>query len=640
MCGIAGIVARGTTLDVERQRRNVSAMLAAMTHRGPDDEALVVDQERCILGFRRLSIIDVEGGRQPIASEDRRVLAIANGEIYNHRELRDRLAGKHTFASHSDCEVLPHLYEEYGTAFVEHLNGMYGIALWDAGERRLVLVRDRLGVKPLYYHVTPSAVIFASELKGLFAHPDVPVRFDWQHALEFTYRRWIGFPGQRPTSWFKDIEYLPAGHMVTVARDGDIAERAYWALPREIDDRPRTEEQWVAGYKELLDDAVRLQLAADVEVGLFLSGGIDSVAIAHLARHHGQFHTFSIASPGTFLTGDVQNAADAAAAIGHPHHEGLMDDGFELTVDSWRELLRVLEQPLATIEQLYKYRLHRFARVVRPRLKVILLGQGSDEFNGGYGYFWLARNASPDAPRDWATFKSSVRRSQMRSMATFGDPQLLKIIEMFNEPILKADYVASFGNQEYEQDYWHYYLDMQRHMLQRFNLWHEDRTASANSIENRVPFLDHRLCEYTARMPEAARPSLLWDKSILRRALGSELPDRFTQRPKVPFVTMLKSMRAIEPLWNLLQANDCAFLDAAIDDSSDAKHIFDRDALRASVKTMRDRTEVDWIMMVLSLCFMERVMREPRSVPTSTIPAPPVLEGAAREARFATWSQA
>ena len=189
MCGIAGVVSRGGTLDVEHQRRNVGRMLTAMTHRGPDDETIAVADERCIFGFRRLSIIDVEGGRQPIRSEDGRVLVIANGEVYNHHELRERLGGRHTLASHSDCEVLPHLYEEHGTSFVDHLNGMYGIALWDSAERKLLLVRDRLGVKPLYYYATKDAVIFASELKGLFAHPDVPVRFDWPHALELRHAR-------------------------------------------------------------------------------------------------------------------------------------------------------------------------------------------------------------------------------------------------------------------------------------------------------------------------------------------------------------------------------------------------------------------------------------------------------------------
>jgi asparagine synthase (glutamine-hydrolysing) len=638
MCGIAGVVARGGTLDVEEQRRNVARMLSAMTHRGPDDESIAVADERCILGFRRLSIIDVEGGRQPITSEDGRVLVIANGEIYNHRELRERLASAHTLASHSDCEVLPHLYEQHKDRFVDHLNGMYAIALWDRAERKLLLVRDRLGVKPLYYHATKDAVIFASELKGLFAHPDVPVRFDWPHALEFMHRRWVSIPNQQPTSWFEGVSYLPAGHLLAVQADGTLRDREYWTLPTDIDETPRTEQQWVDGYKDLLGDAVRLQLAADVEVGLFLSGGIDSVAIAHLARNHGQFHTFSIAAPGTFQSGDLEAAADAAAALGHPHHEGLMEDGYDLTVDSWRQLLRVLEQPLATVEQLYKYRLHQLARATRPNLKVILLGQGSDEFNGGYSYFWLARNAPADAPRDWATFKSSVQRSQLKSLATSGRPQLSRLLDMFHAPVLRRDYVASFGVRD-ERDYWSYYLDMQRHHLQRYNLWHEDRTASANSIENRVPFLDHRLCEYTARMPEGLRPALLWDKAILRRGFAAELPERFTKRPKVPFVLMVKSLRAIQPVWDLLHANDLEIVDAALDESPQAKEIFDRDALRASITNMRDRSEVDWFLMVLSMCFMERAMRDAASVPASAIPAPPLLQGEAREAQFARWRQ-
>ena len=637
MCGIAGIVARGGTLDVERQRAHVRAMLSAIAHRGPDDETITDDQQRVVLGFCRLSIVDVAGGRQPVASEDQRVLAIANGEVYNHRDLRAALGSEHVFRSASDCEVIPHLYEEHGLDFVDHLNGMYGIALWDTAERRLVLVRDRLGVKPLYYHVTPDALIFCSELKGLFAHPDVPIRFDWPHALEFLHRRWIGTPHGRPTPWFQGIEYLPAGHVVTVASDGQIGERAYWALPREVESEPRSEAQWVDGYRELLHDAVRLQLAADVEVGLFLSGGIDSVAIAHLARHHADFHTFSIASPGTYETGDLTAAADAAATLGVQHHEALMDDGFEMTIDGWRELVRIVEQPLCTIEQLYKYRLHRFAKSVRPDLKVILLGQGSDEMNGGYGYFWLARNAPPDAPRDWPTFITSVRRSQLRAMATYGNPSLLKLVEMFAEPLLSREYVASFGDQRFEDDPWIYYLDMQRHMLQRYNLWHEDRTAAANSIENRVPFLDHRIAEYTARIPPSQREALLWDKAILRRAFAGQLAERYTARPKVPFVLMTKSPRAIAPVWDLLRANDYAIVEAALDDSTEAKHIFDRDALRNSARSIRDRTEVDWIMMLLSMCFIERVMREARQ--PAVIPAPPVLEPAAREATFARWRE-
>ncbi len=614
-------------------------MLDAMVHRGPDDESLVDDQQRVVLGFRRLSIVDVEGGRQPLVSENERILAIANGEIYNHRELRDRLAGNHTFRSHSDCEVIPHLYEEHGLGFVEHLNGMYGIAVWDASARRLVLVRDRLGVKPLYYRVTKDALIFSSELKGLFAHPDVPVRFDWQHGLEFMHRRWVGFPNQRPESWFKGITYLPAGHLLTVSSDGEVADKAYWALPRDLETRPRTETQWIEGYRELLDDSVRLQLVADVEVGLFLSGGIDSVAIAQLARNHGDFHTFSIASPGTYETGDLQAAADAAAHLGVQHHEALMEDGFELTIDTWCEMLRILEQPLCNIEQFYKFRLHRFAKAVRPDLKVILLGQGSDEFNGGYGNFWLARTAAAGATRDWPTFMASVRHSQQRAMATYGNPLLLKLTEMFEEPVLQRDYLASFGNQAYEPDPWFYYLDMQRQMLQRYNLWHEDRTAAANSIENRVPFLDHRLVEYAVRIPPEARAALYWDKAILRRGFATELPERFVARPKVPFVLMAKSARSIGAVWDLLRKDDYAIIDAALDASPEAAAIFDRDALRTSARTLRDKTDVDWLMILLSMCFMERTMRERRPIQPSPIPAPGVLEASERDRLFARWAE-
>ena len=564
MCGIAGYVhLDGRPLTRGHDDLMLVGMGDAMGHRGPDDTQLMLWQNVGFV-FKRLSIVDVEGGRQPIETADGRISAMVNGEIYNHREIRATLAERHVFRTRSDSEVIPHLYLERDLALFESANGMFAVALLDREKRRLLLGRDRAGVKPLFYWVSDDRklLVFASELKALFAHREVPRAFDWHAA----FADWLvpdTLPRELP-SGFCGIKRVPAASVLDVSLiDGSSRLETYWRLPDRDQGSPvRPASFYVDRYRDLLADSVRLRLMSDVPYGVFLSGGIDSAVVTALAARAGPFPTFSVLSKSTVGSGDTEAAREVAAGLGLPNHQVLFDEQeMGVTPDDWRRILWSCEMFPLTPEQLFKYYLHAFAKQRYPGLKVILLGQGSDEFNGGYVSVDLGRKDAW-APGDWSSVDT-----RLQSMDTVRAVRLAGQSDDFAglvlSGILDRSCLRGAPGQDGKRSTWDLYTGRWRQNLD-YHLWHEDRTAAAHGIESRVPFLDFRILEFLATIPEHHHAELFVDKRILRRAAAGLLPARIVERRKGNFFYGRQQHHASDMMYSILASNNGELIDQAI----------------------------------------------------------------------------
>ena len=362
-------------------------MCATMRHRGPDDEGLYADAQSGVsLGIRRLAVIDVAGGHQPLCNEDRTVWVVCNGEIYNHRRLReDLLARGHRFATGSDAEVLVHLYEEYGEALVHALEGMFGFALWDASRRRLLLARDRFGEKPLFWHERDGELTFASELTALLAVEPSPAELEPAAIDAFFVFAYVPGPG----TIVRGVRQLRPGHLLSWSRaDPQPRERPWWSPPASESPRQDSLQAAAAEARELFAQSVRTRLIADVPVGVFLSGGADSTLVAAVAARESskRLQTFTIGYD-TGAVDETERARQVAAQLHSEHHEVTLTQ--EDVAQRAPSLLASLDQPLADRALVPLHALSEFAR---PRVTVALGGEGSDELFGGYPrYRWLAR---------------------------------------------------------------------------------------------------------------------------------------------------------------------------------------------------------------------------------------------------------
>ena len=380
MCGIAGFA--GWPLGAEEAGRTVRAMCDAIVHRGPDDSGYFIAPE-VALGMRRLSIIDVAGGQQPIGNEDGSVQVVFNGEIYNHHELRrDLVARGHRFRTRSDTETIVHLYEEIGDDFVGRLRGMFAIALWDARAQRLVLARDRVGIKPLSYWVTPDGIAFCSELRSLLALDRFPRRLDDRGIAAFLSLGYV----PDPLTAFAGVAKLSPGHSLTWSAERGTAVRRYWTPT--VGETPVVDEaSTVERLRELLADAVASHLEAEVPLGAFLSGGLDSSTVVALMARGAAIepHTFSIGFDDVAFN-EAPHARRVAEAIG-THHTDLV---LRPDVDRWLDgIVGIFDEPFADSSALPTYLVSWLAR---QHVTVSLSGDGGDELFGGYTRYL-------DAPR-------------------------------------------------------------------------------------------------------------------------------------------------------------------------------------------------------------------------------------------------
>ena len=551
MCGICGVRGRVEESDLRQ-------MTQAMAHRGPDDVGYHLTNE-VGLGVRRLSIIDVLGGHQPITNEDGSVVVVFNGEIYNHRDLRSRLENEgHRFTTRSDTEVLVHLYEEYSDAAVHLLQGMFAFALWDAKRRRLLLARDRLGIKPLYYTEVKGLFLFASEVKALLEHPDVNASPDLEALDLYLSFRYV--PG--PNTLFRGIKKLPPGHLLTV-EDGRVAVKRYWELVLG-DYQPGVNlDVAVEEFGRLFHETVQRHLISDVPIGMLLSGGLDSSAVAAtMAAEQGRpIVTFTVGFdlPGTH--NELAEARVVAQHLGTDHHElVLTPDAAELLPG----LVRSLDEPVADPAVLPTYLICKFARQTVP---VVLTGEGGDELLGGYPrYTWFARaqrlqrllprwlregvllplgQVAPLSARyktaldnllaerddvsrhlHWIAGLDPALKSELLS------PALRNAIRPNGSEAVLAPYL---GNAASTTEVVHRLMALDMHTwLVDDVLTKMDKMSMAVSVEARVPFLDHGLVEFVASVPLAVKLKH-GAKTLLKHAAAPLLPPSTIRRRKHAF---------------------------------------------------------------------------------------------------------
>jgi asparagine synthase (glutamine-hydrolysing) len=550
MCGIAGICGRG-------DRHAIEAMTATMTHRGPDDEGFHVEDD-VALGIRRLSIIDVAGGRQPITNEDGSLVVVMNGEIYNYRELKRRLERSgHRFRSGADTEVLPHLYEEYGDEAVHLLRGMFTFALWDRPRRRLLIARDRLGIKPCFYAEPKGSLVFASEAKALLCHPDIQPELDVE-ALDL-YLTFGYVPG--PESLFRGIRKLSPGHLL-IHENGRTRLQQYWA-PVIADTEPET-RMADAGeeFQHLFEEAVRLHMVSDVPVGALLSGGLDSSAVvsAMAGSQSAPVHTFTVGFDSPDMIDERREARLVADHFAADHHEVVVatDVAALLPKIVWH-----LDEPIADPAALPTFLICQHARKTVP---VVLTGEGSDEILAGYPrypWFLTAARLQRSVP--------AIVRKHAQALAAFaplgdryqkvatdlladGDEVARHLSWIGIDPVVKNDVLTpqfreSIGGAPRSKVAAHLgngkradgdllsrllKLDMQTWLVDDV-LAKMDRMSMAASVEARVPFLDHRLVEYATGLPNTLKVRGGEGKQVLRHAMRKLLPPATLDRRKHAF---------------------------------------------------------------------------------------------------------
>jgi asparagine synthase (glutamine-hydrolysing) len=536
-------------------------MCERMVHRGPDSEGLMVSSGAA-LGMRRLAIIDLVTGEQPTFNEDKSVAVILNGEIYNYRELRQDLEKLgHSFRSQSDTEVLPHLYEEYGDEVVQHLNGMFAFALWDARRRRLLLARDRFGEKPLYWGVFDNTLLFASEPKVLLAHPAVKSSLNLQALRQYLSFDYV----PAPLTIYEGINKLPAAHTLTI-EDGRIDTRSYWCLSYETKQPPPSETEAAERLRELLADSVRMRLVSDVPLGVLLSGGVDSSTVAALAVRASSeaVKTFSISFAESSFDESFYARA-VAKFLGTDHHEERLSAN--LAANLVGEIGSWMDEPFSDPSLVPTYLLSRFTR---KHVTVALGGDGGDELFAGYpmyrGHRW-AENYSkiPQSLRtgviepligllpvktknlsfDYKAtrFITGTKYDRVaRHHIWFGSfnpaeqdmlltPEVLRNSDgdIYREARLMLDECDSADVVEQMQS-----LDTRLYLAEDI-LTKVDRASMAVSLEVRAPFLDPRVAEFAASLPANYKLRGRRTKYILKRAIKDLLPPFVTRRGKKGF---------------------------------------------------------------------------------------------------------
>jgi asparagine synthase (glutamine-hydrolysing) len=561
MCGICGVweygAARGNV-----ERALIERMRDEMTHRGPDDAGeLFFDEGRGGLGFRRLSIIDLsEAGHQPMHGCTDQVWLVFNGEIYNHASLREGLIERgHVYASRTDSETILHLYEERGLDFVHDIEGDYAIAIWDATREQLTIVRDRIGVKPLYFYHKMGRFIFASEIKAILQHPAVTADVDCESL--YHYLTFLTTPA--PRTLFRDIQKIPAGHMLVVSRDGTIKIKQYWdALPPAEMNVGVSDEEHKSEILRLLRDSIRKRMMADVPFGVFLSGGVDSSAnVALMSEQMSRpVETFTVGFRDEEYLNELDSARRIARDFKTNHHEVIISES-EMT-KFLPDLIFHQDEPIADPVCVPLYYVSKLAR--DSGTIVVQVGEGADEIFSGYeNYvrhlriyekFWqhaervpkavrraasavtrpaleatgrkraaieLIRRLGADEPLFWGgvvvydeTFKQRVLSERMRER--MNGRSSLEVVNSYLNHIEEARPNSDFLSRMT-------YLELKLR-LPELLLMRVDKITMATSVEARVPFLDHHLVEYAMAIPRSLKVEGRSGKHILKRALEEILP--------------------------------------------------------------------------------------------------------------------
>jgi asparagine synthase (glutamine-hydrolysing) len=571
MCGICGVWEYGAS-EGRVDTSLIARMRDEMTHRGPDDSGeLIFDEGRGGFGFRRLSIIDLSAaGHQPMRGCNDRTWLVFNGEIYNHAHLRAGLEERgHIYGSRTDSETILHLYEERGLDFVDDIEGDYAIALWDANKQQLVLVRDRIGVKPLYFYYKDGRFIFASEIKAILKHPAVTP--DINEKSLYHYLTFLTTPA--PNTLFRDIQKLPAGHMLTLSRDGSLNVKQYWdALPpKHIE--PCSDEEHQAEVLRLLRDSIRKRMMSDVPFGVFLSGGVDSSAnVALMSEQMSRpVETFTVGFSDAEYLNELESARRIAKDFQTNHHEVVISE--KEMQEFLPDLIYHQDEPIADPVCVPLYYVSKLAR--DSGTIVVQVGEGADEIFSGYDNyvrhlriyenFWrhaealplalrravstvsrpaleatgrkrmeieLMRRLGANEPLFWGgvvvydeTFKPRVLSKKLRER--LNGLSSLEVVDSYLKRVERERPASDFLSRMT-------YLELKLR-LPELLLMRVDKITMATSVEARVPFLDHHLVEYAMGLPRALKVEGASGKHILKRALEGVLPRDVLYNPKRGF---------------------------------------------------------------------------------------------------------
>ena len=577
MCGITGWANVDSQVPKKfGDEEQLRSMCEKIVHRGPDSEGIWIGNG-VALGMRRLAIIDLKFGDQPVWNREKTVVAIMNGEIYNFREIRKNLEQKgYKFHTESDTEILPNLYEEYGESFVNHLNGMFAIAIWDAKKEKLLLARDRFGQKPLYYGVFDNKLFFASEIKALLAHEEIQREIDPEALNQYLSYDYV----PAPLSIYKGIKKLPAAHTLIWSK-GEINISEYWKLSfKKIEKQPSIKEA-AQQLRDIISDSVNMRLVSDVPLGVLLSGGIDSSTIAAFAQRHTskKIKTFSIGFDEDSFD-ESKYAREVANHLGTEHFEE------KLSVKTAQNLIseigKWLDEPLADASLIPTYLLSKF---VRKNVTVALGGDGGDEIFAGYPMYFghKVSNIYKTIPKfiragiiepivnklptktdnlsfDYKVkrFVSSANYDQIaQHHSWFGSFTKDGKSKLFSEEFKRATNADVYENARKllgANDAENYieqmqFLDMKYYLAEDI-LTKVDRASMAVSLEVRAPFLDHRIAEYAASLPANYKLNGNVTKYVLKKAVRDLLPKSIIKRPKkgfgVPIAKWLKG--SLNPL--------------------------------------------------------------------------------------------
>jgi len=555
MCGIAGKFNFDSANPIDRER--LSAMTSVIAHRGPDADGFYVG-EGIGLGHRRLSIIDLSTGDQPLANENGTIWIVFNGEVYNFAEIRAELeAHGHWFRTHSDTEVIVHAYEQWGDRAVDRFRGMFAFALWDEPKRRLLLVRDRLGVKPLYYSATAAGVTFGSEIKALLEDPDVPR--GWSPEALDAYLALQYVPS--PQTMYSGIFKLPAAHLL-VAERGRVSVRRYWDLPFTGDGDPAREDQYLEQLEALVAESVRLRLISDVPLGAFLSGGIDSTAVvAAMADACGadRVVTTSVGFDEHAFN-ELEHARTVARHLGVRQHEKIVKPD---VADLLPKLAWHLDEPFADSSAVPTYYVSKAAR---EHVTVALSGDGGDELWAGYARHrveqwetaarqWLGPTGGRIAGRVAARLPIGVKGTRsLRHLALSPAEACARkhAYGLFEGGVRGSLYAADFAREVRDADPFAgfrlaydscpspdpidraLYVDVKTYLVDDI-MTKVDKMSMAVSLESREPLLDHKLLEFAATVPSSLKLKNGRGKHLLRRLLERRIPKSIVDRPKHGF---------------------------------------------------------------------------------------------------------
>jgi asparagine synthase (glutamine-hydrolysing) len=630
MCGIAGMFGAKTTMTFAERREVIQRMCNVITHRGPDDEGFHIEGGLAI-GMRRLSIIDVASGRQPISNEDGTVWIVFNGEIYNFAGLRAELIARgHIFQTRTDTETIVHLYEDEGERCVERLRGMFAFAIFDRREQKLFIARDRVGKKPLHYTVVGDTLVFGSEIKSLLQHPEVEREPNLEAISDYLSFGYV----PDPATAFRGIDKLPPGHTLTF-RDGDVSLRRYWDFEygRAAREPARPESYYVERLRELIAESVRLRLVSDVPLGAFLSGGIDSSAVvAVMAREIDQpVKTFSIGfSEASF--DELHYARIAARHFKSEHHE------FVVTPEVCRlveEIVWFHDEPFADMSCVPGYVV---AKMAREFVKVALSGDGGDEVFAGYDRYAVDRGRERFeliprfirhrgmVPLSRALPQSAYGKNFLFQIALDGDARYIEYLSFFNEDAkrellssgLRRAAAGRASASAFQKIYAEpdtperlerlLYLDSKTYLPGDI-LTKVDRMSMAHSIETRAPLLDHKLIEFVETIPASLKLRGATSKYILKRAVAGLVPDEIIRRPKRGFSVPLAHWFNHE-LREMLR-------DTLTDRTTRERGYFNQRAIQALIEEhargRRDNSWKLWGLLTLELWFRAFIDQRPAS---------------------------